>query len=111
MVLARVFNLAYLPTLMVYHNIVWLDVSMHDAFRMAEIESLEQLKNIESHVVIEKARVECTEVRVVHILKHQARSFALTVANYIEERHDVRSTSQILQDFNLSLDLLLFHRL
>ena len=107
--LHRVSRLSYLPTLVVDHNIMRLDVSVHYALRMAEIERLQQLENIESHIVIEKARIEGPEVGVIHILKHQTRGFALTVANDVEQGHNVRSTSQILQNLDLSLNLLLFH--
>lgn len=37
---------------MVDHDIVWLDITVHDALGMAEVESLEKLKDVETDVEI-----------------------------------------------------------
>lgn len=37
---------------MVDHNVVRLDIAMHDAFAVAEVQSLEELEDVVPHVVV-----------------------------------------------------------
>lgn len=86
----------YLSFRMVNHDIVGLDITMHDTFTVTEIQGLEQLIDIESHIVIDEAGVKHPEVGIVDILKDQARSFALAVAHYIEQGDNVGTARQVL---------------
>jgi len=59
------------------HDIVRLDITVHDAFAVAEVQSLEQLEDIVPYVVVLKFGVETPEVGVVDILEDQRGCFAL----------------------------------
>ena len=50
-------NSSYLPLLMINHNIVRLNVPMHNTFAMAKIQRLQQLKDVIPDVVVYKLRV------------------------------------------------------
>jgi hypothetical protein len=41
-----------LALLMVDHNVVRLDIAVHDAFAVAEVQSLEELENVVPYVVV-----------------------------------------------------------
>jgi hypothetical protein len=46
-----------LSLLMVDHNVVRLDIAVHDALAVAEVQSLEELENVVPHVVVLELRV------------------------------------------------------
>ena len=47
------------------------------------------------------------EVRVLHVLKHEAGRLGVRVAHHIQQLDDVGAATQVLQDLDLALDLLL----
>lgn len=100
-----------LALLVVNHDVVRLDISVHDALAVTEIERLEELVDIEANIIVGEARIECPEVGVVDSLKDQTGSFALIVADHIQQRNDIRAAGKVLQNLDLTLDLLLFDRL
>lgn len=67
----------HLALLVVDHDIVGLDVAVHDAARVAKVEGLEELKDVVPHVKVGQARVQDLEVRVVDVLEHERGCFAL----------------------------------
>ena len=120
----------HFSVLMVDHNVVRLDVAMHNALAVAEVESFEEFENVEADVEIVELGVEAAEVGVVHVLEDERWRFALMksqsatrfdgrqrdrtnlrVSNNVEESNDIGSARQVLQDLDLSLDLLLLDRL
>lgn len=88
-----------------------LDISMHYALAVAKIQRLQELEYIVPDIVIDESRVKRPEVRVIHVLENQAGGLALAITNDIQQRDDIGSARQILQDLDLSLDLLFLHRL
>lgn len=62
---------------MVDHNVMRLYITVHDAFAMAEVEGLEQLKDVVAHVIVLKLRVEGPEIRVVDVFENERWGFAL----------------------------------
>ena len=113
---------------MVDHDVVRLDVAVHDASGMTKVEGLEQLENVVPHVVVGKLWVQDFKVSavratsyistprdtdtradhiLVHILKDDGRCFRLRVAHDVEQSDNVGPSRQILQDLDLSLYLLL----
>jgi hypothetical protein len=100
-----------LALFMINHDIVGLHIPMHDTLAVAEVQRLKQLENVEANIVIGKAGVQCAEVGVVDRLEDQTRSLALVVANNIQQSHDIGSTREVLQNLDLTLDLLLLDRL
>ena len=43
---------AYLAVLMINHDIVWLDITVHDAFAVTEVQGFEKLKNIVADIQV-----------------------------------------------------------
>lgn len=84
---------------------------MHDTLAVTEVKRLQELKDVESHVIIRKAGVQGPEIGVVDSLKDKTRSLTLVVAHHIQKSNNVRSTSQILKNLDLTLNLLLLDRL
>lgn len=62
---------------MIDHNVMRLDISMHNSFAVAEIESFEELKDVESDINIVKLGVEASEIGVVDVLEDERWSLAL----------------------------------
>lgn len=96
---------------MINHDVVGLHIPMHNALAVTEVQRLEQLENVEANIVIGKAGVQCAEVGVVDSLEDQTRSLALVVANNIQQSHNIGPTREVLQNLDLTLDLLLLDRL
>ena len=51
--------LSYFSVLVVDHDVVWLDVSVHDAHAVAVVEGFEQLVQVEPDVVVRQVLVQC----------------------------------------------------
>jgi hypothetical protein len=62
---------------MIDHNVMRLDITVHDALAVAVIQGLEQLVNVVPHVVVLKLWVQASEIGVVHVFEYQRRGFAL----------------------------------
>ena len=56
---------------MIDHNVMRLDVSVHDAFAVAEVQRLEQLVDVEPNVEVVELGVEAPEIDVVDILEDE----------------------------------------
>ena len=61
----------YFSVLMIDHNVMRLDVSVHDAFAVAEVQRLEQLVDVEPNVEVVELGVEAPEIDVVDILEDE----------------------------------------
>lgn len=83
----REVNLSFL---VINHDVVRLDITMHDAFAVAEVQRFQQFVNIIPDIVVDKTRIKCPKVGVVHILEHKARRLALAVANHIQQCDNIR---------------------
>jgi hypothetical protein len=86
---------------------VRLDVPVHDAFRMAEVEGFEELKDVKSYIVVDKPWIESAKIGVVDILEDEAGSLTLAISDNIQQSNDVGPTGQVLQDLDLALYFLL----
>lgn len=53
---------------MIDHDVVRLDVAVHDAFGVAKVESLEELKDIVAHIKVGEFRVQCFELGVLEYI-------------------------------------------
>lgn len=94
---------------------------------------LENLVDVVANIVVIQSRVQSLKVRVVHVLEdlgtrrinqrmkhkmghsstsaYEARSSRLRIFDDVKEFHNVGASTQILQDFNFSLNFLLLDRL
>lgn len=70
----------YLSVLMIDHNVMRLDVSVHDALAVAEIQCLEELVDVVAHIKVVKLGVQASEVGVVHIFEDERWRLALDTA-------------------------------
>jgi hypothetical protein len=95
---------------MVNHDVVGLYISMHDAFAVAEIQSLQKLIHVKAHIVVGETRVQGPKIGVVDVFENQTRRLALAVTDHIQQSYHIGTTRQILEDFDLTLDLLLLDR-
>jgi hypothetical protein len=101
----------HLAILVINHDIVWLDIPMHNTLTMTKVERLEKFKDIVTDIIVDEARVESAEVGVVDIFEDKTGRFALIIPNDIEKSDDIRSTRQILENLDFTLYLLLLDRL
>jgi len=76
-------NKGYLFGLVVNHNVVWLDVAVHDSPGVAKVEGLDDLADVIADVLVAESRVEDLEVGVVDVLKHKRGYLGL----YIVRKH------------------------
>jgi hypothetical protein len=102
---------AQFPVLMIDHNVMRLHISVHDALAVTEVERLEEFVDVESDVQVVELGIECPEVGVVDILEDERRGLALGIPNDVQERNNVGSPGQVLEDLDFALDLLLLNRL
>lgn len=91
------------------HNVVRLDIPVHDALRMAEIKRLEDLVHVVANVKVVEALVELAEVSVARVdeLSDNGRRLGQRVAHDIDQVDDVDSALERLQNFDLPPNLVL----
>lgn len=80
---------SHLPFLMIDHDIVGLDIPMHDALAVTEIQRLQQLVDVIPHVIVNEPGIQRAEIGVVDVLEHQAGGLALAVAHHVQQGDDV----------------------
>lgn len=51
------------------HDVVWLDISVHDAVGMAIVKSFEQLKDVVPNIKVGQGGIEYLKVSIVHMFK------------------------------------------
>ena len=68
---------AHLPLLMIDHNVMRLDITVHDSLAVAEIEGLQELEDVKSNINIVELGVQASEIGVVDELEDKGRRFAL----------------------------------
>ena len=98
---------------MVDHNVVRLDISMHNTFRVAEVKGLEDLEHIVADVEIGKRLVENSKINIagIYVLHNKSWSLGHRIPHDIDQVNDIDTTSQRLKYLNLTSDLgLLYYR-
>ena len=95
----------------VNHYVVGLDVAVHNAFRVAEVEGFQHFKHVEADVKVSECFIESAEILVtsVHELHYQCWGFGHWVSNNIEQVNNVDATLQSLQNLDLPPNLSLLH--
>ena len=94
---------------MVDHDVVRLDISVHDTLRVAEIERFENLKHVEANVEVIEALIQLAEVCIARVdkLSDDRRRLGQGVPHHIDQVDDIRAASERLQNFDLSSNLVL----
>lgn len=97
----------------VNHDVVGLHISVGDALRVAVVERAKHLKDIVSDIEICEALVESAEVDIagVNILHDKRGRFGHWIADDVNQVDDVDTALESLQNFDLTSDLGLLHRL
>ena len=62
--------MAYFSVFVINHDVVRLDIAMHDALAVAKVESLEQLEDIVADIKIVELGIETAEVCVIDMLEY-----------------------------------------
>ena len=70
----------------------------------------EQLVDVEPDVHVGECGIQNFEIYVIDVLENQGRSLGYWIPDDVQELDDVGATTQYLQNFDLSLDLLLLDR-
>ncbi len=96
---------------MIDHNVMRLHIAVHNALAVAEIEGFEELIDIVPDIDVVEFGVQAPEVCVVDVLEDERWCLALRIAHDIEQSDDVRAAREVLEDFDLALDLLFLDRL
>lgn len=97
--------------IMIDHHVMRLYITMHNTLAVTEVQRLQELIDIKTDVKVGEARVQGSEVRVVDIFEDQTRRFALVVAHHIQQCYDIGTARQILENLDLTFNLLLLDRL
>jgi len=56
------------------HDVMWLNIAMHDSIHVAEVQSAQQLEHVVPNVIIREGGIKLAEIDVVHIFLNEARS-------------------------------------
>mmetsp|Transcript_16309 Transcript_16309/g.25843 ORF Transcript_16309/g.25843 Transcript_16309/m.25843 type:complete len:217 (+) Transcript_16309:553-1203(+) len=95
----------------VNHDVMGLNITVHDAARVTIVESLEKLVHIVLDIHQLESWVENLEVLGVHVLEYEGRNLRLWILNALDKLNDVGAVLKVLEDLDLSLDLFFPHRL
>lgn len=98
---------------MIDHDVVRLNIAMHDALRVAKVKSFKNLKHIVPNVKVIEALIELAEVSITRVnkLSDNGRGLRQGVSHHINQVNDVYTTFKCLQNLNLTSDLVLLDRL
>lgn len=101
-----------LPVGVVDHDIVRLDVSVHDSLAVAVVQGSQNFEDVVSDVEICEALVESSEIDIssVHVLHDKCGSFRHRVSHYVQQVYDVDSVLQCLEYLDLTSYLGLLDR-
>ena len=111
---------------------MWLYISVHDAFGVTVVQSLfllsegqygthlpcevkstyfEKFEHVIPDIIISESGVEHFEVDVVDVFCDQAWDLGSRIADHVQQGYDIWASSQVLENFDFSLDLLLLNGL
>jgi hypothetical protein len=99
-----------LSFLVINHDVVGLDITMHHPVGMTIVQSLEELKDVVTNVIIAQGGIENFEVCIVDVFEDERRSLGLRVSDDIQKLNNVGPTAHILENFDFPLDFLLLDR-
>lgn len=96
---------------MVDHNIVGLNIAMHDSLRVAEVKSLQDLKHVKSDIKISKTLVQGAEINIasVNVLHDQGGGLGHWVSDHVDQVDDVDAVSQSLKNLDFPSDFGFFN--
>lgn len=94
---------------MVNHDVMRLHIPMHDTFRVAVIECLQDFEHVITNIEVIEALVKFAEVGIARVdkLSDDRRCLRQRIANDIKHVNDIDTTLERLQNFDLTSDLVL----
>jgi hypothetical protein len=96
---------------MINHDVMRLNVAMHDTVGMTIVESFEKLKDVIANIVIGESRIEHLEICIIDVFKDERGSLGLRIADDIKELNNVGSATHVLKNLDFAFDFLLLDRL
>ena len=83
---------------MIDHDVVWLDVSVGNTLRVAEIQGTEHLEDVVPNVEIGETLVQCAEVNItsVDVLHNQSGCLSHWVTHNIDQVDDIKTSLESL---------------
>ena len=102
-------NEAKFSICVINHYVVWFDVTMHDALRVAVVKCLKDFKHVVSDIVVSEALVQLTEIGItcVNKLGDDRGSFSKGIPYNVYQLYNIYSFLKCLQNFNFSANLIL----
>ena len=102
-------NEAELAVSVVNHDVMRLDIAVHDSLRMAVIKGLQDFEHVITNIKVVEALVKFAEVSITGInkLSDDCRCLRQWIAYYIKHVNNVDATLESLQNFDLTSDLVL----
>lgn len=102
-------NEAELAVSVVNHDVMRLDIAVHDSLRMAVIKGLQDFEHVITNIKVVEALVKFAEVSITGINKFSddCRCLRQWIAYYIKHVNNVDATLESLQNFDLTSDLVL----
>jgi len=97
--------------LVIDHDVVRLDITVHDTAGVAVVKGTKKLVDVVAHIVVGECGIERLEVDVIDVFLNEAWGLCQRLNDDIQQMDDVGSASEILQDLDLTEDLLLLDRL
>lgn len=95
----------------VHDDVHGLDVPVHDAPRVAEVQCEEHLVHVNLDVFEGQCRHDLFQIRGGNVVEHKSGGRSRGVETLVNHVHNVRPATQQLQDPDLSTDFDLAHRL
>ena len=91
------------------HDVVGLHITVHDAFGVAVVESLQDLVHVKANVEVVEALVEFAEISIASVNKFSDNGWGLgqRVTDNVNELNNVNTMLESLQDLDLTSDLVL----
>ena len=102
-------NEAELAVSVVNHDVMRLDIAVHDSLRMAVIKGLQDFEHVITNIKVVEALVKFAEVSITGInkLSDDCRCLRQRITNNIKHVNNVDATLESLQNFDLTSDLVL----
>jgi len=100
-----------LTVLVINHNVVGLNITVHNTTRVSEVKAAEKLIHVEADVVRSESGVENLEVSTVDVLENKRAGLGDRVLHSIDKIDDVGTTLQVLKNLDLTTNLLFLNRL